>query len=116
MAEKLTLAKPYARAAFDYANSVKKLLEWQDMLSNASLIIKSQEPNVEKIIFNPKLSKEERVEFFVSFDLFNEEFINFIKLLVAKRRLLLIPEILDLFEKYKSLSEQKLDIKIIAGK
>lgn len=115
MAEKLTLAKPYALAAFDYANSVSKLLDWQGMLEEASLIIQTNEPNVEKTIRNPRVTKKDKEDFFRSFDCFNEEFMNFIKLLIEKERLVLIPEILILFKKRKSLSEKKLEINIISA-
>lgn len=115
MAEKLTLAKPYALAAFDYANSVNKLLDWQEMFEQASLIIQSNEPNVEKTISNPRITKKDKYDFFKSFNAFNEEFMNLIKQLIENGRLALIPEILVLFKKYKAQSEKKLEINIISA-
>lgn len=54
MAELSTLARPYAKAAFDYAKEHNAINEWEDFLSAASSIVANEE--FASLLNNPAIS------------------------------------------------------------
>lgn len=61
MAEKKTLARPYAKAAFQYALSGDDLDKWSLMLHTAAEMVNNNK--VHKVVANPSLSKEKELVF-----------------------------------------------------
>lgn len=58
MAELSTLAKPYAKAAFDYAKEHNAINEWEDFLSIASSIVGNEE--FVTLLSNPAISATQK--------------------------------------------------------
>jgi F-type H+-transporting ATPase subunit delta len=58
MAELSTLAKPYAKAAFDYAKEHNAINEWERFLSVASSIVDNEE--FTSILNNPAISAPQK--------------------------------------------------------
>ena len=98
MAEILTIARPYAQAAFLFADSHQALKEWSDMLEFLAVV--SADPEMTSLIENPRMTETQLAELFISIgaDRLDDSCHNFIRLLAENRRLKLLPEIAALFE------------------
>ena len=59
MAETTTIARPYARAAFEYAQaSTDGLKRWSEMLQLAATV--AADPSMSQVLENPKLGDDEK--------------------------------------------------------
>ena len=61
MAERATIARPYARAAFAYACKGNALAAWSDALNGAAAVV--GDVRVRKLIGNPKISATQLLDF-----------------------------------------------------
>ena len=112
MAELTTLARPYAKAAFDFANSANTLAVWSEMLALASAV--SNSAGLEKLLVSPTLTTDQKGAAFVEIcgDALNEQAANFIKILAENKRLELLPSIAQLFEAFKAQKEKSVDVEL----
>lgn len=110
----LNLARPYAQAAFEYATAHKQVDAWSEALQYLATVVK--QPNVAKLLKNPKLTPKELVEICCSFiptdNSAEQHIINFIKVLAENRRLNVIPEINELFAEQRAASEKVLQVEV----
>ncbi|VFM95997.1 MAG: F-type H+-transporting ATPase subunit delta [Candidatus Kentron sp. G] len=99
MAEKNTLARPYAIAAFKQAQEERKLNRWLGMLR--FLVAVAADPDMAKIIKDPRVSKSYLTELLLDITKKNlsKTGENFVRVLVEAGRMEVISEILQLFEK-----------------
>lgn len=95
MSQSLTLARPYARAAFSLARDAGSLPAWSDALAFAARI--AADPKVAGLLGNPNLSDADAVTL-LSPDVADEAFGRFLALLAENRRLPLLPEITGLYD------------------
>jgi F-type H+-transporting ATPase subunit delta len=112
MAELSTLARPYAKAAFEFAVTANDLAGWSTQLSIAAVV--AQAEKVEMVLSSPSLTSEQQAEQFIA--VCGEELSantqNFIKVLAENKRLPLLPEIATLFEVFKSNREKSVDVEV----
>lgn len=105
MAESVTVARPYAEAAFRVAKGAGNLSHWSDALRQLSLVA-AERPVVE-LVGNPNLSTARLSDFFI--DLLaipsGDPIADFVRVLAENDRLLLLPEISTLFDLAKSKEE-----------
>lgn len=115
MAELITVARPYAKAAFQYADEQGALTEWSDMLAFAAAV--SQDESVSEYLSNPKVTSAQKAEAFggLCADKLNAQGKNFVTLLAQNRRLTALPEIAELYEALKSQKEQSVDVEITSA-
>jgi F-type H+-transporting ATPase subunit delta len=115
MAELTTLARPYAKAAYEYAQSQKKLTEWSAMLGLAAAV--SSDETVRLVLMAPRLTSDEKARTFIEVcgDKFDAKVQNYIRVLAENNRLLLLPEIAELFELYKAEQEQSVDVEVASA-
>ena len=101
MAENSTLARPYAQAAFELANSQGDLAGWSNMLDAIAAIVADE--NAKLAFGSPRLSKDQVTSIVVETggDAINDQGKNFVKLLVENGRLSLMPEIVELYEDFR---------------
>ena len=83
MANVNVIAKPYAKAAFEFANEHKAIEQWSVELGAFASIVESDA--VANIIASPMLSQSEIVA--VIKDQLNENFANFLSLIAENKRL-----------------------------
>src|SRR5437763_10466523 len=97
MAEQITVARPYAEAAFGLAREQNALPMWSEMLRFAASV--TDDPQMRAALDNPKLSAGGKEALFLSIcgDRLNAEGRNFIRVLIGAERIELLPEIRDLF-------------------
>lgn len=112
MAELTTLARPYAKAAFQYAVEQSQLGQWSSMLALAAAIAQAQE--MAEILDNPKLTVSQKADAFASVcaDELSDSGKHFIYLLAENKRLTLLPEISSLFEAYKAEQEKTVEVTV----
>ncbi len=98
MAEAITIARPYAQAAFLFASEQHTLKDWSDMLGLLAAI--ADDKAMRELIHSPHMSEKQLADLFISVggDRLNEKFTNFIRVLASNRRLEILPEIAVLFE------------------
>ena len=101
MAEPITVARPYAEAAYALARDGNALPVWAEMLRVATAI--SSDAQVRMALDNPKLAAAEKEALFLSIcgDKLDPGGRNFIRVLIEADRIGLLPEIRTLFETLK---------------
>lgn len=110
----ITLARPYAKAAFAHANETKNVPEWLYFLEYVTFIV--LDPEVHLFLQNPQQSRENH-QAFLSEMLKNhsdETQLNFLKELLTNRRLQLLPEIMQLFKELLAEQENTLNVEVIS--
>jgi len=115
MAEILTIARPYAHAAFLFADSHQALKEWSGMLEFLAVV--AADPEMTELIENPRLTETQIADLFIGIgaDRLDENCHNFIRLLAENRRLKLLPEIAALFEIQRRDAEQSIRAELITA-
>lgn len=105
MAENVTLARPYAEAAYQLAKAGNALAAWSDALSRLSAV--AARPEMEECIGNPRLSPAQLTQLcldVVAADAksgLSADQQNFIRVLADNDRLIVLPEIAELFNELK---------------
>ncbi len=138
MADLSTLARPYAKAAFDYANENGVVNEWENFLFIASTVVKDK--SFSTWLDNPAVSTEHKSAALV--DLYDTQVAsandsafkqllgetrgvrpdssasypkvsvalsNFVKQLSEQERLALLPEVYEHYRRHKAISLKQLD-------
>ncbi|CAD5107103.1 F0F1 ATP synthase subunit delta [Zestomonas carbonaria] len=115
MAELTTLARPYAKAAFEYAQAHQQLASWSAMLGLAAAV--SQDETMQRVLAAPRLTSAEKATAFneVCGDKFDAQAQNFISVLSENNRLELLPEIAALFEQYKAEQEKSVEVEVTSA-
>ncbi|MGY0504852.1 F0F1 ATP synthase subunit delta [Luteimonas sp. e5] len=103
MSQALTLARPYARAAWQIARDSGTAAGWSSALALAARI--AADPEVARLLGDPRLSRDEAVSL-LSPDDAGETVRGFIRLLAENGRLPLLPEIAGLFEQQRAEEQQ----------
>lgn len=112
MAEFTTLARPYARAAFESARDGNALSAWSEALSLLAAV--SGDAAVKVLISSPNLTSSEKSSKLIDVcgDVLAEQQKNFVSVLADNGRLALLPEISQLFELFKANQEKTVDVDI----
>jgi len=115
MAELSTLARPYAKAAFEYALAGGDLGGWSRQLETASAV--AQTETMVKLLASPALTSEQRAKALLDVcgDALGDKARNFIKVLADNKRLALLPEIRVLFEQLKANQEKSVDVDVVSA-
>lgn len=121
MAENVTLARPYAEAAYHLArsaNSPLALAAWSDVLSRLSAV--AARPEMEECISNPRLSPAQLTQLCLDVVADTKSSLsadqqNFIRVLADNDRLIVLPEIAELFNNLKHGHEGVKDAEITSA-
>jgi len=111
MAENITLARPYADAAFQLARATSALGPWQQALDRMAAV--AADAQMVECITNPRLLPAQVAQLFLDVvGSVSAEQQNFVRLLVDNDRLQVLPEIRDLYVELKNGQEgvQEADI------
>ena len=112
MSQALTLARPYARAAFSLARDAGALPAWSDALAFAARM--AADPQVAALLGNPKLTQADVATLLAPQEA-NETFGNFLGLLFENRRLPLLPEIAGLYDELRFEAERLVKAKVTSA-
>jgi F-type H+-transporting ATPase subunit delta len=115
MAEKTTIARPYAKAAFQEARGDKRLAQWSETLHDAATAVR--DPRVHELLGSPSVSGEDLAQFVmgVSGPALDEHGQNFFRMLAENHRLGYLPEISALFDEYKDEAESVIDVTVTSA-
>lgn len=112
MSQALTLARPYARAAFSVAREAGALPAWSAALGFAARV--AAEPQAAALLGNPKLTRADVVAL-LSPEGAQDAFHNLLGLLFDNRRLGLLPEIAGLFDELRFEAERVVRAKVTSA-
>jgi F-type H+-transporting ATPase subunit delta len=115
VADKITIARPYARAAFEAARAHEGLGPWSEALKVAAEVVK--DPRVATLLGNPHVTPEQLAQLVTSIagSKLGEEGANFVRTLAANRRLRFLPEIAARFDALKDSAEGVTDVTVTAA-
>ena len=115
MAEKTTIARPYAKAAFREAQGDKDLAPWSETLRAAATAVR--DPRVHELLGSPSVSGEDLAQFVmgVTGPALDEHRQNFFRMLAENHRLGFLPEISALFDEYKDEAESVIDVTVTSA-
>jgi len=112
MSQTLTLARPYARAAFAVARDEAALPAWSQALAFAAHV--SADPRVSVLLGDPRLADADAVALLAPSDA-GEGFGRFLAMLAANRRLALLPEIAGLFDELRFEAEKVVKARVTSA-
>lgn len=112
MSQALTLARPYARAAFAIAREAGAAAQWSDAFGFATRV--AADPRVHALLGHPQLGRGDAV-MLLSPEGASEAFANFLSVLAENRRLALLPEIAGLFEELRAEAERIVKAKVTSA-
>ncbi|HSD16642.1 MAG TPA: F0F1 ATP synthase subunit delta [Thermomonas sp.] len=112
MSQALTLARPYARAAFSIARDAGALPAWSGALGFAARV--AADPKVAPLLGNPGLTQADAATLLAP-EGADEMFGNFLGLLFENRRLSLLPEITGMFDELRFEAERVVRAKVTSA-
>ncbi len=112
MSQALTLARPYARAAYAAASDEKRAPEWSQALQYSAQI--AADPQANAVLNHPQLSAAEAVTLLAPQSA-GEGYLRFLGVLAGNRRLTLLPEITGLYEQLRADAERIVKAKVITA-
>lgn len=102
MSQALTLARPYARAAFAIARDEGKFAPWSDALAFSAHV--AADPRVSALLSNPQLGRDEAVALLAP-ESAEAAYGRFLDLLAEARRLQQLPEISAMYDQLRAEAE-----------
>jgi F-type H+-transporting ATPase subunit delta len=116
VADRATIARPYARAAFAHANGARQLAAWSKLLGASA--IGAKDPRVARLIGNPHVTGDELVALLggLSGDAAGDGGKNFLRALAENGRLTLLPEIAEQYEQLRADVENVVDVEVVAAR
>lgn len=115
MAEVSTIARPYAKAAFEFADQQGQLAQWSEMLGFAAGLLANDD--IQQAVESPSLSTEQKLEliFAIAGDELNTPVQNLIKTLADHKRLSVLPSVQAAFEVLKAEREASVDVQVTSA-
>ncbi len=115
MAERATIARPYAKAAFEYARDARAFAQWSQGLKIAAQIV--ADPRVAALTKDPTWTPADLAARIIDVagDELDAGMQNFVRVLAANHRLLLLPEIAALYEAFRSAVENTVDVEVVSA-
>ena len=114
MSELTTVARPYAKAAFDYAVEAKAVDTWLEMLVFAAEV--SQNETISNYL-SGGMSTEQVKDLFINVcgEQLNDKGQNFIKVMAENGRLLVLPQVVSQFAELKAEFEKEITVDVASA-
>ncbi|TVP59500.1 MAG: F0F1 ATP synthase subunit delta [Halomonadaceae bacterium] len=112
MAELTTLARPYAKGAFEAALAHEQLDSWSESLARLAGVL--SDPDMQRAVSHPGLTADQKIALIndICGGELPEPVGNFLHILADNRRLLLIPAIADMFKALRHDHERTVEINL----
>jgi len=115
MAEKVTVARPYARAAFEHARERGSFASWSQLLAAGAAVARA--PGAEDLCGLPRVGAAELVALMAGVATaagapVGADGLNFLSLLAHNHRLAFLPEIAAHFEALRAEAENTIDVEV----
>ena len=110
-----TVARPYAEAAFELARDADTLGVWADGLALAAAVV--GDDRVDALLRNPRVDAEDKGALILEVcgDALDLKQRNFIRLLVHRGRIILLPEIQRQFDELRAAYERTLTAELVTA-
>ncbi|WP_392566120.1 F0F1 ATP synthase subunit delta [Utexia brackfieldae] len=114
MSEFVTVARPYAKAAFDFAIEQNDIERWQQMLTFAAQVSRNQDVSN---LLTADMKSEAIAQLFISVcgDVLDQYGQNFIKIMAENGRLGILPQVLELFVGFCAQKEAIADVVVVSA-
>lgn len=115
MSSLATLARPYAKAAFQLARDEQALPRWEDMLSLASAIVTDNA--MASLLESPAVSDKEAVKIIaeVAGEAMDARFRDYLSVLASNKRLALLPQITQSYHHLRGEAEKRLSVRVVSA-
>jgi len=118
MTERVTTARPYAKAAFEYAREHQQFARWSQVLQVAASVVSDE--RVQRLLASPLVSPAQLVDLLAdiagaSSSVLEAESRNFLEALAHNRRLGLLPEIAEVYETLRAQVENIADVEVVSA-
>jgi len=115
MQENLTIARPYAQAAFAHAQGEGSIPAWSDALAYLSAVV--SDDDMRRVISDPRVGRQRAVDLLLEVGgaKFTGSFRNFVKVLSASHRLGIVPEVAELFEEQRAAAENVVNAEVVSA-
>lgn len=112
MSEAITIARPYALAAFDFAKQKGTLKSWSDMLAAAASAVENEQMCT--LIASPRVNPEQLQDLMLAIcgGSVDQPGQNFIRLLIDEHRLPVLPQIANQFDNLRAEEEKSVDVEV----
>jgi F-type H+-transporting ATPase subunit delta len=114
MSELTTVARPYAKAAFDFAVEHNAIAQWQDMLGFAAAVASNETVSQ---LSGGSMAADKLAELYINVcgDSLDTHGQNLIKVLAENKRLTALPQISVLFNLLKADYEKEIEVVVTAA-
>lgn len=114
MSELITVARPYAKAAFDFALEQGQLDKWQAMLQFSALVAENEEMAQ---YLTSSLASTQIADMFISIcgDQLDQYGQNFIRIMAENKRLSALPSVLTAFLQLRTEHEATKEVEVISA-
>jgi len=115
VAERATIARPYAKAAFEYARDGGAFAKWSQGLKTAAAVV--ADPRVASLTKNPRWTAADLVSLITEIEGPKPDAAlrNFVHVLAENHRLLLLPEIAAHYEALRAAVENTVDVEVVSA-
>lgn len=115
MAERQTLARPYAEAVFKLAEEQNRLQAWSDELGFMAAVLADEAMQV--VLDQPEIENDRFVALIkdICGERMDEQAENLLQVLLENDRLSLFAEIVLLFESFKADAENTVDVEVLSA-
>ncbi len=116
MADTLTIARPYAEAAFEHAKAANQLPQWSELLETLALI--AQDETVQKVLKNPEIKRSVKAQLFADVlgDKLPKDALALLQTMADHDRLLLLPEVAKVFESMRAAAEGRIQAHAVSAR
>jgi F-type H+-transporting ATPase subunit delta len=115
MAERATVARPYAKAAFTFAQEQGRLDAWSNWLATARAVVQSDEFAAYESSSGVQTRQLTDLVAAISGDALDENTRAFLGLLTENDRVSYLPEIADRFEELKADAQNVADVEVVSA-
>lgn len=115
MAELSTLARPYAKAVFEYAEAQDSLEHWSETLKLLSLVV--GDDRVKKLLDSPAQTTGQQAAALIEIygEALDDKGQNLVRLLAENRRLKLLPFMAEQYENLKLQRQKSVDVELVCA-
>ena len=110
-----TVARPYAKAAFEQAQQEGNMDMWSGLLKMLDRIV--HDPQMRQLMNSPRISPRQMLELISSIygSNLSGSATNFIKILIKSNRLKIAGQISTLFEQRRALAEGRVEVNVVSA-
>lgn len=114
MSEFITVARPYAKAAFDFAVEHQSVDRWQDMLEFTAVVTRNEQMSE---LLSGAVAPEMLSNTFIAVcgDQLDVHGQNFIRVMAENKRLLVLPAVLQQFIELRAALESTIEVDVLSA-